>query len=425
MIGVEHPIATRATSSPRLSEATRAALVNPKQHFDSDQKCYLISAVSGNAADGNYKIKDTGQKISVLHQQLSSAASHFHEQDYKEIKLTDSNMGANQKLAYKLVMTNEHFNARKVANSIKELMAESPEQFIELIRHMHIKRAANVMNHIIADHYGDDSDDSDELNKILKTLGETQPNVLAQMLFNGAPVGEGKPSYTMCIIQRLSSVYSKEELITTANKMLTPLIPEGKALLLKHLFSVASSQSESLETFEVMVSILNKQLNSMPEDNKACTIAALKVIAPGIFDRLKKHPTLVSHDFTNNQAPTSDFNDHLDHILNGYDCSPAKNPSTPSLATNKSVKPSANEPVKQPVQNLGELENLTELTLGFGTKRSKLILDSITSVVSDHIKDKQQIAILSQKILNKMKETGTELCYDTLIIQGSSRNYRT
>ncbi len=384
------------TSNAQFSKATEEALRDPFQHYDSEHKSYLISAVSGNPAEGNYQIKETEREISVSHQDLSGAASCFHNRAFREISLTDDTAGADQKLAYKLVMTNSRFDPRKVANSVKGLIKEDPRQFAELIGHMELKHAADVMNRIVSDCHGTVDQD---LNNALDNLIARQPNLLAQMLMNGASARSGKPSFTECVIQRMADIYNPAELACKMNLILDCAKPAGKALLLKQLCHFCLNQDKSGYARGIMIDVLSAQLGSMTSADRSKTLLTLKLIKPDLFRQLSAIGALRQFNW-DHVTPEAGDSDQIKAELAQYDFS---------------LSPLRDEPARAPVRDLKDLENLTELTLGFGKNRSALILSSVNSALSEHITDKQEIAVLSRKILNTMREVGTELCFDTCV----------
>ena len=393
MLSLSRPV---DTSKAGFSPNTEAALKNPEQYFNTVENCYRIF---GKGQEGNYKIQDADNRIRLFHQNSSAAPSCTRVPDYREVLLTDTDTPENQKTAYKLVMTNNHFNARKVANSIKDLMLQDSEQFIELISHMEIKHAADVMNHIVSDSH---QTKNYELNDVLITLAKTQPNLFAQMLLNVNRAGTNEASYSTCFLQRLSSALPSEAIACQMNEILNCAKPEGKALLLRELCNYCLNTNKSADARNIMIEVLTTQLDALPAPERTRTLLTLKLLRPQLFTQLAQISAFDKYDMGSITPQEGDVDKIKENMQEfGF-----------SLPTN-----TATEKPLAPVSELKDLKNLTELTLGFGENRRQQILSSIDSVLSRHITDKQQVSMLSKKILHKMQETGTELCFDSCVRQ--------
>ncbi len=299
------PVRNIYTSKIKYDETTMQSLADISQHcIDSTDKssgntgetCYIIPVNGASSCLDYYKVQELPDRIYVGHShcRLNFINVKFSEFNCKGVK---AGQHVHKKFAYKVIMTNQVLPARKVANTIEDLLTSDKDEFLGIIMAMPKERAAEIMKHLMVKRHGKPDE---HFNCVVRALIEKWPKMCAHILLDIEKISEDKGiNCGHCFLELIGGIkhiklFSSCEIEsdftpTALHAMLKSERPHKRALIIQKFCEFSPDGIRLItETPEVAADVIKSLLKSLTQDKRQDTLKALKLVNGSLFDEISK-----------------------------------------------------------------------------------------------------------------------------------------
>ncbi len=292
------------TSSLKYNDAALEPFRNLSKYRNHDgckemEKIYVVPATPGSGSTDWYRVEESRDRIRISRHQRSEAKKTFVAFFRRSFTQSNPENGRtkadDEKVVYKVIMTSGQLPARKVANTLEDLIINDKNSFIGHIEDMTEDYAAQVLKHLAAKHRG--GTDGNHLNDVVKTIIEKRPRVIAVILSDEQRIPEDcKTSYAECFFERIASIKDENFTKSAINSILKEVRHLKQALIIKELINYSQTPGDSTdEKVKLAKDVIITHLTSLSPEDKELTLKMLKCASDLTyfylqnFDRLRNY----------------------------------------------------------------------------------------------------------------------------------------